>query len=79
MILTVQQVADELQVGPDTVRGWIATGQLKARNLARKMGSRPVWRIERDALDEFLRRRETAPKVPTVRRRPEERAPTRYF
>jgi excisionase family DNA binding protein len=79
MTLTVKQVAAELQVGPDLIRSWIAYGHLRAINLAAKPLGRPVWRIERHHLDDFLRRRETAPKVPTVRRRPEQRVPTRYF
>jgi excisionase family DNA binding protein len=51
--LTVQQIADELQVTIDTVRNWI---HLKKDPLtASKLGR--DWRIKREDLDEFLAKR----------------------
>ena len=51
--LTVQQIADELQVTIDTVRNWIHLDKdpLPATKLGRD------WRIERKDLIEFLDKR----------------------
>ena len=52
--LTVQQVAEELQVDEETVRRWIKRAELPALELgSRKMG----YRIKRADLDEFVEER----------------------
>jgi excisionase family DNA binding protein len=60
-ILTVEQVADYLQVHPETVRRWIREGRLRGMNPSGKSG----WRIRRDELQRFIRdaeeRRDAAP------------------
>lgn len=54
--LTPPEAAKQLGVSPDTVRGWIASGELKAANVAGP-GKRASHRITREALAEFERRR----------------------
>lgn len=53
-LLTVQQVAERLQVHPDSVRRWIEAGLLAAYRLP---GRRAGWRIEETAVQEFLEKR----------------------
>ncbi|GEM_PF-1223890 len=70
-LLTPPQVAQRYGVSPDTVRGWIASGQLPAVNVGK--GSRPRFRISADALREFDAKR--PPKVvPTTRSQRHRRA-----
>ena len=47
--LTVQQVSEELQVHPATVRVWVRTGRLAAQRVGR------VWRVRRSEVDRALR------------------------
>jgi excisionase family DNA binding protein len=53
-LLTVEQVAAELQLHPDTVRRYIRERKLKAVRL-----SSTNMRIRRSELDRFLKERET--------------------
>ena len=62
---TVADVARQLHTSPDTVRGWIKSGQLAAANLA--TGSRPRYVITQDDLAAFLKCRQ--PTAATERRR----------
>jgi excisionase family DNA binding protein len=52
-MLTIRQVADEMKVHYETVRGWIQTGELVAVDIGR------VYRISRTELEEFKRRKRT--------------------
>ncbi len=52
-LLTVEQVANQLQVHVETVRVWIRRGDLIAINIGNE------YRISRDDLHEFLQRRKT--------------------
>jgi excisionase family DNA binding protein len=54
--LTVEQIANELGVHPDTIREYIRSGLLKAVQLKR------TYRIRRTDYEDFLRRRETGPR-----------------
>lgn len=55
-IYTVEDIAKMFSVHPETVRGWIKSGQLKAINLGGAAG----YRIYETDLQEFLqKRRET--------------------
>lgn len=65
--LTPPEVAKQLGVSADTVRGWIASGALKAVNIAGP-GKRPSHRISPEALADFERRR-TKTAEPTPHRR----------
>lgn len=52
-LLTVDQIADELQVNPETVRRW-----LKARELIGVLPSiQTGWRVDRADLNAFLAER----------------------
>jgi excisionase family DNA binding protein len=53
-MLTVQQVADHIQVNPETVRNWIRTGELDALDIGGE------YRISRADLDDFIQRRKTS-------------------
>ena len=48
-LLSVSDVGQELEVTPDTVRVWIANGQLRAFRCGR------IVRIRRQWLDDFVR------------------------
>jgi len=49
--LTVDEIAEELSVNPETVRTWIRSGELKAMDLG------GGYRINRVDLNDFLERR----------------------
>jgi excisionase family DNA binding protein len=51
-ILTVEQVAQELQVNVKTVYQWIKSKRLKATNIGTKRKAH--WRIIRKDLEDFL-------------------------
>jgi excisionase family DNA binding protein len=52
-MLSVENVADELGVNPETVRVWIRSGELVALSIGKG------YRISRADLDDFIRRRRT--------------------
>lgn len=60
---TPPEAAEVLRVDPDTVRGWIESGELAASNLASRTATRPRWRISREALEAFLAGREPRPAI----------------
>lgn len=55
-LLTVAQVAEQLQVHPETVRVWIRTGELDAMDIGGE------YRISRSDLNDFIQRRKTGRK-----------------
>lgn len=57
--LTVGQVAEALNVHPQTVRRWLRDGQLVGTLLSRRAG----WRIPRDQVDYVLAFGVPAPKT----------------
>jgi excisionase family DNA binding protein len=75
--LTPPEVAKQLGVSADTVRGWISSGALKAVNVAGP-GKRPSHLISPDALAEFERRRAPEPAVVRRRRKPAGQLVQRY-
>ena len=57
-------------IGEHTVLGWIKSGELKAINVGRRLGSKkPRWRVTQEALDAFEAMRTATPPVPVTRRR----------
>ncbi|MCP4549675.1 MAG: helix-turn-helix domain-containing protein [bacterium] len=62
------QIAADLHVDPETVRGWIQSGELTARKLGRGH-KRPRYRVALSALERFLESRETAGPKPKRRKR----------
>src|SRR5690606_5639900 len=53
-LLTPAQVAERLQMEPETVQGWLRTGRLKGVKIGR------YWRISPEALREFIEAGQTA-------------------
>lgn len=49
--LTVDQIAEHLQVKQTTVRKWLREGRLRGINLGGVAG----WRVRREELDRFIR------------------------
>lgn len=67
-LLTPTEIAKLLKVSPETVIGWIRKGELLGVNVG--SGTRRArFRVSRESLDEFLRRREVQPPAPRQRRR----------
>jgi excisionase family DNA binding protein len=52
-MLSVEEVAGELGVNPETVRVWIRSGELVAYSIGKG------YRISRADLDDFIKRRRT--------------------
>jgi excisionase family DNA binding protein len=55
--LTVQQIAESLQVDTQTVRRWLRAGELRGALLSDKAG----WRVRPDDLEAFLKTKGWAP------------------
>lgn len=66
---TVAEVMARCRVGQAKVHGWIRSGELKAVNVASRLGARPQWVIPAEALEEFLNRRSSAPAPKPARRK----------
>lgn len=56
-LLTPPQIARELKVSPDTVRGWIRDGLLQSAIIGKKTSKRTRRRVLRTDLDEFIQSR----------------------
>jgi excisionase family DNA binding protein len=68
VMLSVREVADALSIRCRSVTSLIASGQLRAVDVSLHPGGRATWRIEREELESFLRRR-THSAAPRRRRR----------
>lgn len=68
--LTPPAIAEALGIAPETVLGWIKSGQLVARRLG-KGTQRPRYRVAQSALERFLQSRETTPPAARQRKRRE--------
>jgi len=63
--LTVEEVAAQLRVGPETVRRWLREGKLRGHNFSGKIG----YRIQRRDWEAFVTERyRDAAHVPTAPR-----------
>ena len=68
--LSVRDVCERYGVGEHTVLGWIRSGELRAVNVARRLGAnKPRWRITQQALEAFELLRMPAPPPPKAPRR----------
>ena len=67
--LTPPKYAERLGIKPEKVLGWIARGELRAINVAGRVGGRPRWRISVEAIADFERRRSAVKPAKTRRRR----------
>lgn len=70
--LTPPELAAQLGVSVDKILTWIHSGELRAVNLATRLGGRPRFRIDPADVAEFENRRvaRPIPKTPKPRRRP---------
>ncbi|MCA9188598.1 MAG: helix-turn-helix domain-containing protein [Pirellulaceae bacterium] len=68
-MLTPPEVARVFKVKPHKVLAWIQSGELRAINVATKIGGRPRYRIAVEDLRAFAAGRAAGPQ-PTVRRSP---------
>jgi excisionase family DNA binding protein len=57
--LTTRQIADQLSVEIGRVCDWINQGELRAVNVVRRVSMKPRWRVSPEALEAFLRRRQS--------------------
>src|SRR5919197_98385 len=57
------------KVGADKVHRFIRRGELMAVNLAADLSARPMWRVTRESVERFERRRSSAPTPKPQRRR----------
>lgn len=74
-----QAIAEMLDVKVDVVYGWIAAGELRAANAAQRRAGKPRWRISQEALDQFLRSRQSVKPAPPARRRRRPQGVPQYF
>jgi excisionase family DNA binding protein len=65
---TPPELATAWGISPEKVLAWIRCGELRAVNVATRLGGRPRYRIDAEAVHEFLRAREAVP-APISRRR----------
>ncbi len=76
---TPPELARMLGIAPDKVLSWIRAGELRAVDLSENRGKRPRWRISRESLDEFLKRRAATPPPKPRRRRKPDANVTQYY
>jgi excisionase family DNA binding protein len=68
--LTVRDLSDRYAVTEHTVLAWIRSGELRAVNVGRRIGTKkPRWRVTQEALDAFELARTPTPLPPRTRRR----------
>jgi hypothetical protein len=66
---SVKDLCRRWKVGQDKVYGFVRAGELIGVNIAANLSSRPQWRFTLKAVEEFERRRTSAPKPEPPRRR----------
>jgi excisionase family DNA binding protein len=76
---TAPEVAKLFHVSDDKVRSLIASGELRAVNLASRAGRRPRWRISAADLATFEARRAAVPARPVPKRRRKPNRVVEYF
>lgn len=67
-LLTVDDIAKELQVSTESVRRWIHAGELPAMDMASRDAKKSLFRVQRRALEDFLVSRRTRPQQKTAPR-----------
>ncbi len=77
--LSPGDVADELAIPVAKILAWIKSGDLRACNVAQRVGKRPRWRISALDLQLFLDRRSASPVPAPRRRRRADPEVTRFF
>ena len=66
---TPRQIASRYGISVHKILHWIATGELRAINVATEIGRRPRWVVPSEALTDFERRRAAQPRPPPRRRK----------
>lgn len=67
---SVQDITERYGVSEHTVLAWIRSGELRAINVGRCLGSKkPRWRITQEAVEAFEQLRTVPPPVPRTPRR----------
>lgn len=64
-VATPPKAAKHIGCSHEQILGFIASGELRAVNLAANTAGRPRWRIMRADLDRFLAARSNTPFLPT--------------
>lgn len=67
-MLSVKEVAELLAIRVHSVTALIRSGELRGIDVSLKPGGRPTWRVEREEIESFFRRR-THSATPRRRRR----------
>jgi hypothetical protein len=68
--ITPNKLAAERRMRVHTILGWINTGELEAVDHRSPGSNRPAWKISREAIERFDRRRSNTPPVPRAPRQP---------
>jgi len=69
-MFTVKDLCARYGVAAHTVLNWIASGELRAINIGRKLSAKkPRWRITKESLERFETTRATAPPPTPARSR----------
>lgn len=66
---TVADLCRRWKVGPDKIRAFLRRGELVGVNVATNLSGRPQWRITRESVEQFEKRRTTAPPPKPKRRK----------
>lgn len=77
--LTPPEAAELLGVCAEKVCGFIRAGELRASNVATRVGGRPRWRIHRADLETFLAARANEPPARPAKRRAPAQGFTEYI
>ncbi len=76
--LTPPQFAETVAVSPETVIGWIRSGELQAVNVG-SGSKRPRYRISPEAIEQWQRKRLVVPPPKPTRRQKPAASYTRFF
>jgi hypothetical protein len=66
---TVADLCRRWKVGKDKIRAFLRRGELIGVNVASTLAGRPQWRITRESVERFERRRSSEPTAKPPRRR----------
>lgn len=76
--ITPPMIAAEIGSHPETVIGWIRSGELPAADFSRRGSLKPRFRVKREDFDAFLRRRSVVAPPKSAPRRKSDQNVTQY-
>ncbi len=76
---SVADLCRRWRVGADKIRAFLRRGELVGVNVATNLSARPQWRITRESVDLFERRRISAPVPKPTRRRHRQRQEIDFY